>query len=132
VQVIATDINSVTTSQQLTITITDVAENLSPAVLSNFDSFTVSSATSDFTINAPTSNSSGAITYTSSNPAVATIVGTTVHLVGPGTTTITATQAADGSYLGNSINTTMRVTALCGDWGYSLTYPPTTITIIPN
>ena len=128
VQVIATAINSVTTSQQLTITITDVAENLSPAVLSNFDSFTVSSSTSDFTINAPTSNSSGAITYTSSNPAVATITGTTVHLVGPGTTTITATQAADGSHSGNSISTTMRVSALCGDWGYSLTYPtPVTI-----
>ena len=127
VQVKATDTNSVTTSQQLTITITDVSENLSPAVLSNFDSFTVSSATSDFTINAPTSNSSGAITYTSSNPAVATITGTTVYLVGPGTTTSTATQAADGSYLANSISATMNVSALCGNWGYYLTYPPVTV-----
>ena len=130
VEVKATDTNSVTTSQQLTISITNLAD--SPAVLSNFDSFTVSSATSDFTIKPPTSNSSGAITYTSSNPAVATITGTTVHLVGPGTTTITATQAADGSYLGNTISATMNVSALCGNWGYPLTYPPTTITIIPN
>ncbi len=123
VEVKATDTNSVTTSQQLTITITDVAENLSPAVLSNFNSFTVSVGDSEFIINAPTSNSSGAITYTSSNPAVATFSGTSVYLVGPGTTTITATQAASGSYLGNSISATMTVSALCGNWGYSLTYP---------
>ena len=133
VQVKATDTNSVTTSQQLTITITDVVvEVLSPNVLSDFNSFTVSANTSDFTINPPTSNSSGAITYTSSNTGVATITGTTVHLVGSGVTTITATQASNGSYLGNSISARMNVNALCGDWGYSLMYPPTTITIIPN
>lgn len=102
-----------------------LVQTLPQAVLSDFNSFTLSAGTSDFTINPPTSDSSGAITYTSSNPAVATIIGTTVHLVGPGTTTITATQAADGSHSGNSISATMRVSALCGDWGYSLTYPPT-------
>ena len=124
-------VSGLISTQQLTITVADVFET--PAVLSNFNSFTLSAGTSDFTINAPSSNNiNGAITYTSSNPAVATITGTTVHLVGPGTTTITATQAANGSYLANSISATMNVSALCGNWGYSLTYPPTTITIIPN
>lgn len=56
-----------------------------------------------FTLTAPNSNSAGAFTYTSSNPAVATISGNTVTVVGPGTSTITATQAADGSYGSASI-----------------------------
>jgi hypothetical protein len=49
-------------------------------------------------LTAPTSNSGGAFTYTSSNTAVATISGTTVTIVGTGTSVITATQAANGAY----------------------------------
>ena len=45
-----------------------------------------------FTIDPPTSNSSGLITYTSSNLDVATIDGSTVTIVGMGTSTITAVQ----------------------------------------
>ena len=45
------------------------------------------------------SSTSGlAVTYTSSNPAVATVSGSTVTLVGPGTTTITAAQAGNANY----------------------------------
>jgi len=54
--------------------------------------------TSAPTITAPTSPSSGAITYTSSNTAVATVSGSTITLVGVGTASITATQAASGGY----------------------------------
>lgn len=63
----------------------------------------------DFELTAPISNSSGAFTYTSSNPAVATISGSTVHIVGPGTSTITANQAADGSYGAGSITAQLSV-----------------------
>ena len=53
----------------------------------------------DFALTAPTSNSAGAFTYTSSNPAVATIVGgNSIHIVGAGASTITANQAASGSF----------------------------------
>jgi hypothetical protein len=53
----------------------------------------------DFAINAPSSNSAGAWSYSSGSTGVATIVnGNTIHIVGPGTSTITATQAADGVY----------------------------------
>lgn len=45
-----------------------------------------------------TSNSPATITYTSSNPAVATIVGGMIHIAGAGTTTITASQAATDGY----------------------------------
>ena len=51
-----------------------------------------------FSLTAPTSNSSGAFTYTSSNTSVATISGSIVTIVGVGTTTITANQASDGTY----------------------------------
>ncbi|MBL0012790.1 MAG: hypothetical protein IPP30_03275 [Flavobacterium sp.] len=63
-----------------------------------------------FTLTAPTSNSLGAFTYTSSNTAVATISGDTVTIVGAGTSTITATQAADGSYGSGSTTATLSVT----------------------
>ena len=63
----------------------------------------------DFTLTAPTSNSAGAFTYSSSNTAVATINGSTVHIVGPGTSTITATQAADGTYGSGSITAQLSV-----------------------
>lgn len=56
-----------------------------------------------FTLTAPTSNSTGAFTYTSSNTAVATISGSTVTIVGAGISIITATQAATGSYSSGSI-----------------------------
>ena len=62
-----------------------------------------------FTLTAPTSNSTGAFTFTSSNAAVATISGTTVTVVGAGTATITATQATDANYNAGSVTTTLTV-----------------------
>ena len=46
----------------------------------------------------PTSASSGVISYTSSDKSVATVSGTRITIVGVGTTTITASQVADGNY----------------------------------
>ena len=51
-----------------------------------------------FLLTPPTSNSAGAFTYISADPSIATISGSTVTVVGIGTTTITATQAADAGY----------------------------------
>jgi hypothetical protein len=51
-----------------------------------------------FTITPPTSNSTGAFTYTSSNTSVATISGNQITIVGVGNSTITAYQAASGIY----------------------------------
>ena len=64
-----------------------------------------------FSITAPTSNSSGAFTYTSSNTAVATVSGSTITLVGLGTTNITATQAAAGAYGSGTISASLVVTS---------------------
>ena len=64
-----------------------------------------------FTITPPTSTSPGSFTYTSSNTAVATVSGNTITVVGIGSSTITATQAASGNYLSGTISANFVVTA---------------------
>lgn len=64
-----------------------------------------------FDLTDPTSNSTGAFSYTSSNTAVATISGKTVTIVGAGSSTITATQAASSPYLSGSVTATLVVEA---------------------
>jgi hypothetical protein len=65
-----------------------------------------------YTIVAPISNSSGLLSYTSSDGAVATISGTTVTINGAGSATITATQAGDATYNSGSITYVLTVTAV--------------------
>lgn len=62
-----------------------------------------------FTLTAPTSNGTGAFTFTSTDTAVATISGNIVTIVGVGTATITATQATDANYLAGLTSTTLTV-----------------------
>jgi uncharacterized repeat protein (TIGR01451 family) len=62
-----------------------------------------------FSLKPPVSNSSGSFTYSSSNPAVATINGNIVTITGFGTATITATQAASGAYDQGFITANLRV-----------------------
>ena len=68
---------------------------------------------------AASSNSAGAVTYSSSNTAIATINATTgrVTIVGAGTTTITATLAASGFWNGASLTVSLSIGALCADGG---------------
>jgi len=76
-----------------------------------FDSFLISTKTygdASFNITDPSSNSDGSFNYTSSDINVATISGKTITIVGAGTTTITATQAASANY--NSSQTTTSFT----------------------
>jgi hypothetical protein len=58
---------------------------------------------SSFLLVDPSSNSSGAFVFTSGSQQVATITNRTVTIVGIGTSIITATQAASGSYVSGSI-----------------------------
>ena len=91
------------------VTVSD-AQPLAPTI-SAFAVAAQCSSTASFTLTAPNSNSQGAFTYTSSNTNVATISGTTVKIVGAGTSTITATQAASGNYTSGSITATLTVYA---------------------
>ena len=60
------------------------------------------------------SNSLGAFTFSSSNRDVATISGSTVTIVGVGSTTITANQAADGIYNASTKTVTFDVHPAAG------------------
>ena len=79
-----------------------------------------------------TTNSSGAVTYTSSNPAVATVnAAGQVTFVGLGTATITANQAQNGSYAAATASyqvTISQVPVTPTDSPESITYPTLTIT----
>jgi hypothetical protein len=78
-----------------------------------FGSFTVPAknfGSADFTLTGPSSNNiDGSFSYTSSNPAVATITENTVSIVGAGSSTITATQAATTNYITRSVSATFDV-----------------------
>lgn len=63
----------------------------------------------DFNGGATSLNTTQPIVYTSSNPAVATIVGGNIHIVGQGTSDITASQASDGFYPAASVTRTLTV-----------------------
>jgi|GEM_PF-2718277 hypothetical protein len=80
-----------------------------PATLGRFDDITKYINEEDFDLIAPTSDSPGAFSYSSSNENVATISGKTVTLMGVGSTQITAIQAADGVYLSGSKSMTLTV-----------------------
>jgi hypothetical protein len=78
-------------------------------VLSNFNSQSKYFYDRSFTLVSPTSDSPGTFSYSSSNTSVTTISGSTVTFVGPGTATITATQAPGGGYVSASIDATLTV-----------------------
>ena len=108
-----------TTSQGYTFTPTDVTDYNSQsgtvsvtvnAIAPTLGSFTVAAKNygdAAFALTAPSSNSAGAFTYTSSNTSVATVSGSTVTIVGAGTSTITATQAANGNYASGTTTATL-------------------------
>jgi hypothetical protein len=97
------------TALTTTAIITVGAANSAFPTLSNFANITKMMSNPAFSIAAPTSNSAGGFTYYSSNPAVATISGTIVTLVGPGISIITAVQAANGIYRASSISAVLTV-----------------------
>ena len=64
----------------------------------------------------PSTNTIGAITYTSSDESVATVDGNgKVHIIKKGETTITATLAESGCYTGDEITYTLKVKSTCED-----------------
>jgi len=66
-----------------------------------------------FALSATTTATGLTVAYSSSNPAVATVSGSTVTIVGPGSSTITASQAGNQNYNGaTSVQQTLTVTAV--------------------
>ena len=95
-QVATTNYNSSTVSTTLRV--------LSSPTISAMSVLTKNYNDAAFTLPAPTTNSDGAISYTSSNTSVATINATTglVTIVGGGNTTITASVSATSTYAAGS------------------------------
>jgi len=88
-----------------TVTVTPIAPT------NSYSAFSRAFDVGTFTIPAPTTNNSGsAITYTSSDTSVATIAGSTATILKVGTTVITATIAANASYLQSDISAVLTVT----------------------
>lgn len=87
-----------------------------PPTLGSFPDVEKTMGDEPFALTAPTSDSPGAFSYESSDPGVATVTGDVVTLVAPGTTTITATQAAAGGY--SSASTSMTLTVRPGACSY--------------
>ncbi|MDD2675728.1 MAG: hypothetical protein PHF81_12690 [Flavobacterium sp.] len=85
----------------------------SAPTISSFNNTTKTYFDTNYAIVPPLSNSSGVFTYTSSNLSVATISGTisgtTVNIIGPGSTIITANQDAHGSFCIGSITSILIV-----------------------
>ncbi|WP_339627166.1 BspA family leucine-rich repeat surface protein [uncultured Winogradskyella sp.] len=105
VEVIATDTASNTNTQTLTISILDIANS----TFGTFAPITKNYFTGTHTIAPPTTNNTNPIIYTSDNTAVATISGSVIMFTGVGTANITATQAADANYEGNSVSALLTV-----------------------
>ena len=86
-------------------------ENRSNPTLTNF---TISNQTysneGTFTFNAPSTNSTGAFSYTSSNTSIATVNGNTVTMIQVGSVAITATQAETATYNSGIIQTSFSIT----------------------
>ena len=98
-----------TATTTTTLTVAEVTPALTGFALS---SASVAYGASAPTITPPSSASGGAITYASSDTAVANVneSDSTITLVGAGTTIFTATQAADGNYTSATATTTLTVT----------------------
>jgi hypothetical protein len=79
--------------------------------LGPFAAISKTEADAPFELVPPSSKSPVPFTYTSSNLAVATIAGSRVTIQGPGQSTITASQAADGQWGPTSASTTLTVMA---------------------
>jgi hypothetical protein len=92
------------------VTATFVVEAMSPT----FGTFVIPNKTygdASFDLTKPSTNSNGVWSFTSSNTAVATVNSSTglVTVVSPGSTEITATQAAAGNYTAKSVTSTLTV-----------------------
>ncbi|MFZ3020747.1 MAG: hypothetical protein WA090_01335, partial [Candidatus Nanopelagicaceae bacterium] len=98
-------LNWISVSKSMTLTI-----NANKPVLGPFGSITImKDSVASLSLITPSSNSTGAWTFTQSNPAVARLVGNVVTPLTFGSTVITARQAAIGSFSSASASMTLTI-----------------------
>ena len=86
--------------------------NGNTGALSNFVIPSKKVGDAPFILTPPSSASTGVITYASSDSSIATVSGNLVTIVGSGTATITASQAASGTFPAAVISAPLSITAL--------------------
>jgi alpha-tubulin suppressor-like RCC1 family protein len=106
-KIIATQ-NSTTNYTSGTIIATFNVNKATPSI-NGFSVETKTYGDSPFTITDPSSNSDGSFNYISSNPFVAIVSGSTITIVGAGTSTIIAIQAPTSLYTSGIITTLFQV-----------------------
>jgi gliding motility-associated-like protein len=132
----ATDSNYLAAATSVSLTV-----NKAPVVFGTTTAITKNYGDADFILTPPQTNSTGAFTYSSNNPSIATINGNLVTIQGIGTTTITVNQATTTNYLSGSttislvVNKTLPaigsiapITKTFGDATFNLTAPTTNST----
>ena len=82
--------------------------NKATPVISEFGNLTKTFGDAPFTL-APSSASTGAFSFSSSNSAAATVSGNTVTIAGFGSTTLTVNQAADANYIAATTTATLQI-----------------------
>ena len=95
VRIATDDGNGGTFEKAFALTVNDVTNVSQTITFGTLSAMTFGDASFD---PGATASSGLAVSYTSSDPLVASIAGSTVTIVGTGTTTITASQAGDGDY----------------------------------
>ena len=122
-----------TLEDDLTETVSINPANLNTPSITNFGDINKFFLDGTFTLMSPNSDSGGVFTYTSSNTSVATISSTTVTIVAPGTSIITAAQSADpdNSYGEGNISAKLTVNennqAVMTKFGKLTTSSPSTV-----
>ena len=122
-----------TLADDLTETVSINPANLNTPSITNFGDINKFFLDGTFTLMSPNSDSGGVFTYTSSNTSVATISSTTVTIVAPGTSIITAAQSADPDNSYGEGNITAKLTvnennqAVMTKFGKLTTSSPSTV-----
>jgi hypothetical protein len=83
--------------------------SLPSPTITNFPNLTKTILDISFTLVDPSSNSTGAFTYSSSNTGVASVSGNVVSVLKKGTSTITATQEATDNFLSGNIDASLTI-----------------------
>ena len=122
ITIVGVGMTTITATQAATTTYTSSSSsatftvNGQPPTLGTFGAIHKYTGDAPFGLAAPTSNSPGAFSYGSGNTAVATISGSTVTIVGAGSSIITATQSANGNFASGSTTANLTVTLpTCSD-----------------
>ena len=118
------------TASSFGITYTDSVIMVKGDPVLSWSNSTKNSGASSYAVTAPDSNAAGDFSYTSSNSSVATVSGSTISVVGQGTTTLTATLTpTDTANFNSGVSVTSTLTVTAGSATISISLAGGVITV---